>query len=272
MTEFLASTKVRIRDARCRFSPTALRRQKSPPQPMVVAMRGSPVPYRPPASPSYDSPSPGLRRPPAPAYDRPALIPEDAAEQHENTNSRSRSPMPKRPPRRPPPSSSAQRLATTPSSEHAQSVPATMASFVQINMPGSKLNQKRGIKLLAPELAGVPWAVPEAGPGQVHVMFDNLDIVVVDDHVACPANSLTDVHAKPRSGRNFENCQPRDRTYTTHHGGGLTVGTTGSEHLAQARQSARMLSGMQFAPKALQRRSSLNGGRSDRSSASHRSQ
>lgn len=234
-------------------------------------MRGSPMPYRPPtSSSSYSSPSalrapsaappayttPAGRRPPAPQYSQPSMWSDNG---------------PSRPSKRP----------LSSSAPAARPPPGPAGSFfVRITDAGHAHNQKKGIQLSPSEVVALPWSVPPAGPYDTYVMLDSLDVVVVPSHAVHPVQSIRDEHAAAPvefgSATGLVNGGRADRSYTLRHGGGLTVGTTGSEHLSHAMQGARALSGMKFVPNALRRGGpggdSTRSGSSQRSSVSYRSQ
>jgi hypothetical protein len=93
-------------------------------------------------------------------------------------------------------------------------------------MPDRKLDNKRGILVGEND---VGWTMAPTRSGQVQVMLDSLEVVAVPSTCVVPCMSLHE--APPRKeARSYhdtteDGCR-RDRSYTTHHGGGLTTGTT----------------------------------------------
>lgn len=98
------------------------------------------------------------------------------------------------------------------------------------------------------------------GPGQVAVMLESLDTVVVPERCLAPVSSLHEVKAE-QVIRQFDGFgadgSRRDRSYTAKHGGGLTAATSNhTDHLAHAKSAMKSLEAMKFAPQVLRRRPS----------------
>lgn len=177
-------------------------------------------------------------------------------------------------------SSSSVPVQRPPPSQEARAPPprGSSGNFVRVDQPGNRYDGRRGIQMLPHELSTLPWAVPTPGRGQVVVMLESLETIVIPERCAVPVSSLQDVRADREEVRQFNGYSTdgsrRDRSYTTHHGGGLTAVARGNEHLAHAKDASRALEALKFTPKILHRRGSLSsggGGSSRRGSLSLRS-